>query len=382
MGIDVHVLGTASARPTNRRDVSGSAVKCHDGIAVIDCGEGFQNRFSHQRKMLKQHEKGTTLKPKNVDVLLFTHGHLDHTWGALPWMQTMSLDNRETPLLVLGPSTGPVLDALLSGSELPKDTPPSELARQWRSWHTLGANDSGLTFPTRWVLGDMKENRWVELNAQTGKAAALDSMPQPIGWSSCKIEALQTHHSVPSCAWAIKQVGKRGKFDRLRAAELRLTEEQRMSLARGDDVTLENGDILDANSFRGKSGSGLSVILSGDTAEGAPGLLRTATPTLLVHEATFLESQSDKAAEHLHSTVAGAVRTAQQMKVNHLALTHYSSRIKDLETVSNEVEVGDAHLDVVCLNDGDRLRVGEDGSVSHLVFGQEGWSKRNMSPNR
>ena len=382
MGIDVHVLGTASARPTNRRDVSGSAVKCHDGIAVIDCGEGFQNRFSHQRKMLKQHEKGTTLKPKNVDVLLFTHGHLDHTWGALPWMQTMSLDNRETPLLVLGPSTGPVLDALLSGSELPKDTPPSELARQWRSWHSLGANDSGLTFPTRWVLGDMKENRWVELNAQTGKAAALDSMPQPIGWSSCKIEALQTHHSVPSCAWAIKQVGKRGKFDRLRAAELRLTEEQRMSLARGDDVTLENGDILDANSFRGKSGSGLSVILSGDTAEGAPGLLRTATPTLLVHEATFLESQSDKAAEHLHSTVAGAVRTAQQMKVNHLALTHYSSRIKDLETVSNEVEVGDAHLDVVCLNDGDRLRVGEDGSVSHLVFGQEGWSKRNMSPNR
>ena len=382
MGIDVHVLGTASARPTNRRDVSGSAVKCHDGIAVIDCGEGFQNRFSHQRKMLKQHEKGTTLKPKNVDVLLFTHGHLDHTWGALPWMQTMSLDNRETPLLVLGPSTGPVLDALLSGSELPKDTPPSELARQWRSWHSLGANDSGLTFPTRWVLGDMKENRWVELNAQTGKAAALDSMPQPIGWSSCKIEALQTHHSVPSCAWAIKQVGKRGKFDRLRAAELRLTEEQRMSLARGDDVTLENGDILDANSFRGKSGSGLSVILSGDTAEGAPGLLRTATPTLLVHEATFLESQSDKAAEHLHSTVAGAVRTAQQMKVNHLALTHYSSRIKDLETVSNEVDVGDAHLDVVCLNDGDRLRVGEDGSVSHLVFGQEGWSKRNMSPNR
>jgi len=382
MGIDVHVLGTASARPTNRRDVSGSAVKCHDGIAVIDCGEGFQNRFSHQRKMLKQHEKGTTLKPRNVDVLLFTHGHLDHTWGALPWMQTMSLDNRETPLLVLGPSTGAVLDALLSGSELPKDTPPSELARQWRSWHSLGANDSGLTFPTRWVLGDMKENRWVELNAQTGKAAALDSMPQPIGWSSCKIEALQTHHSVPSCAWAIKQVGKRGKFDRLRAAELRLTEEQRMSLARGDDVTLENGDLLDANSFRGKSGSGLSVILSGDTAEGAPGLLRTATPTLLVHEATFLESQSDKAAEHLHSTVAGAVRTAQQMKVNHLALTHYSSRIKDLETVSNEVDVGDAHLDVVCLNDGDRLRVGEDGSVSHLVFGQEGWSKRNMSPNR
>jgi len=382
MGFDVHVLGTASARPTNHRDVSGSAVKCPDGIAVIDCGEGFQSRFSHQRKMLKEHEKGTTLKPRNVGVLLFTHGHLDHTWGALPWMQTMSLDNREQPLLIIGPSSDGVLEALLNGDKLPPDTHSSDLARQWQAWHSLGANTTGLSFQTRWVLGNMNADRWIELDSQTGKAAELKSMPQPIGWDSCKVKAWPTHHSVPSYAWSIEQVGKRGKFDRLRAAELRLNEQQRKSLSNGEDVTLENGTLLSADSFRGQPGKSLSVILSGDTAEAAPGLLKAPTPTLLVHEATFLEAQQDKADQHLHSTIAGAVRTAQQMGVEHLALTHYSSRIKELSTVGGEVETGDSPLQVVALSDGDRLRVDEGGSVSHLAFHGEGWDFRNMTPNR
>jgi len=382
MGFDVHILGTASARPTNRRDVSGSAVKCPDGIAVIDCGEGFQSRFSHQRKMLKQYEKGTTLKPGNVDVLLFTHGHLDHTWGALPWMQTMSLDNREHPLLIIGPTSKDVLDALLNNAELPSDAHPCELSRQWQSWHALGANDSGLSFQTRWILGDVAANRWIELDSQTGKAVELDGMPQPKGWNSCKVRAWTTHHSVPSCAWSIEQAGKRGKFDRLRAAELRLNEQQRKQLSNGEDVTLEDGTHLDAKSFRGQSGEGLSIIISGDTAEAAPGLLQAPTPTLLIHEATFLEAQQDKAEQHLHSTIGGAVRTAQQMGVEQLALTHYSSRIKGLDMVDSEIDTGDSILQVFTLNDGDRLRVDEDGTVSHLVSSGEGWNKRNKTPNR
>ena len=382
MGFDVHVLGTASARPTNRRDVSGSAVKGPDGIAVIDCGEGFQSRFSHQRKMLKQHEKGTTLKPRNVDVLLFTHGHLDHTWGALPWMQTMSLDNRDKPLLIIGPTSAGVLDALLNNEKLPMDTHPSDLARQWQSWHSLGANSDGLSFETRWILGCVDAKRWIELDSQTGTAVALDGMPQPKGWNSCKVKPWPTHHSVPSYAWSIEQVEKRGKFDRLRAAELRLDEGQRKRLSSGQDVTLENGTILAAESFRSQPGKALSVILSGDTAEAAPGLLQAPTPTLLVHEATFLEAQQDKADEHLHSTIGGAVRTAQQMGVEHLALTHYSSRIKELGTVGSEVETGNSPLQVVALSDGDRLRVDDDGSVKHLAFHEDGWDWRNMAPNR
>ena len=102
MTLEVHILGTSSARPTSIRQVSGSLISCRDGIAVIDAGEGFQSRFATQRKRMKSFET-YNLRSSKVDVLCLTHGHLDHTWGVLPWLQSMALDNRNQPLLVIGP---------------------------------------------------------------------------------------------------------------------------------------------------------------------------------------------------------------------------------------------------------------------------------------
>ena len=48
--MELHILGTSSARPTGSRQVSGSLVQCEDGIMVIDAGEGFQTRYAMQRK--------------------------------------------------------------------------------------------------------------------------------------------------------------------------------------------------------------------------------------------------------------------------------------------------------------------------------------------
>ena len=113
MRMELHILGTSSARPTGRRQVSGSLVQCEDGIMVIDAGEGFQTRYALQRKRLKLHDKGNTLRASRIDVICLTHGHLDHTWGVLPWMHTMALDKREQPILVVGPTSPDVFDALL-----------------------------------------------------------------------------------------------------------------------------------------------------------------------------------------------------------------------------------------------------------------------------
>ena len=117
MSIEVHILGTSSARPTSIRQVSGNLISCHDGIVVVDAGEGFQTRFFEQRKRMKQYDK-YHLKPSKVSALCLTHGHLDHTWGVLPWLQSLALDNRHQPLLVLGPTTSQVIDALLSEQPL------------------------------------------------------------------------------------------------------------------------------------------------------------------------------------------------------------------------------------------------------------------------
>ena len=380
MASDVHVLGTASARPTPDRAVSGSLVKGPDGIAVIDAGEGFQTRYARQRRRLKKHASGETLKPSSVNVLAFTHGHLDHTWGALPWLQSMDLERRQQPLLVLGPTSAAALDALLEDTPLPDAVPPADLARQWLAWFALGGN--GLTFPIRWVLGDVNADRWVELDPQTGEAVPLEGMPQPEGWTNSTLMPVATAHTVPSCGWMVQQHATAGKFDRARADDLGLTTKERAQLARGENIARDNGELLEAVWFRGGKRAPVSVLISGDTASRPTAWDDDVAPTLLIHESTFLNEQQDKADQHQHSTAAGAVASARAVGASCLALTHYSNRIKSSKTAKDEAsDVADG-LPVVALNDNDRLVVDDLGSVHHLVWSGDGWSSLNIKPNR
>ena len=101
-----------------------------------------------------------------------------------------------------------------------------------------------------------------------------------------------------------------------------------------------------------------------------------------MHEATFLEEQHEKAKEHLHSTAKGAVRSAHYLQAEVLALTHYSSRIKSSRHALDEALQEADDLPVVALGDGDRLLVGDGGSVTHLIRNEGGWQEASIVPNR
>jgi ribonuclease Z len=375
MSFDIHILGTSSARPTGSRQVSGSIVVCDEGIAVVDAGEGFQSRFAVQRRRMKQFGDAQ-IKVGRVDVLCLTHGHLDHTWGVLPWLHTLSLDKRTKPLLIIGPTSGEVLDSLLSDSDLPKDISNSDLILQWRSWHQLGGTTDQLGFPVRWILGDVENDRWVELLPDNESILELDKMPQPHGWSANKIIALPTTHTIPSCAWHFSSKGKKGKFNRLRAAELKLTETQRAGLAKGVDQTLEDGKVLSAEEFRSPDSDVISVVLSGDTSEMSKGITSLEHCNVLVHESTFLDEWKDHATKFLHSTASGAARTAKSSGARHLVLTHFGARIKGTEDLLSQAreQLEGSLISLSAASDGDRIQVSNSGNVSHHYWVEQGWS--------
>ncbi len=357
MTLEVHVLGTSSARPAQGRSVSGSVIETPNGFFVVDCGEGFQNRLVNHKSEMKQFG-GRRLKVSRVAAILLTHGHLDHTWGVLPWLQTMALDGRNEKITIIGPTSVDVIDALL-GKDVEPLVPPSDLVIQYDMWMDLGANSESLGYELEWILGDGE--RWVNMNI--GKQVDL---PQPV--KQVEISAHMTQHSVPSCAWKISSKPKQGKFNRELAKDLPV--EVKKKLAAGSDV--EHGDkLLLAKDYRADSTDGQSVIISGDTAEQAI----DTTCDLLIHEATFLNSHSDIANEHLHSTAAGAARTAVECNSKHLALTHYSARLDTHESSLNEAR--EIHSSVVALSDGDRLILNEDNSLTHLVKSESGWFQQS-----
>jgi len=71
---------------------------------------------------------------------------------------------------------------------------------------------------------------------------------------------------------------------------------------------------------------GRRVVFSGDTRPCAATLEASAAADLLVHEATFLDEEAQRARETGHSTSAEAARLAAEAQVAMLALTHLSTR--------------------------------------------------------
>jgi ribonuclease BN (tRNA processing enzyme) len=153
-------------------------------------------------------------------------------------------------------------------------------------------------------------------------------------------------------------------------------------LARGEDVQAADGSTLEAAWFRGGERAAISVLISGDTESKPPAWVADVSPTVLIHEATFLDEQQAKAEEHQHSTATGAAASARAVGASVLALTHYSNRIKSSNKVQGEAEKVADGMPVVALNDNDRLVVDDGGGVDHLVWTKEGWTLASIAPNR
>ena len=380
--LDLHVLGTSSARPTTERAVSGSIVRTEEGLVVLDPGEGFQDRFAAARRHLRTVPGEPRLRSRRVGAVLLSHGHLDHTWGLLPWMQSSGLDGRTEPLEVAGPVAPSTLDFLeangLNGG-LPEEVPTADVLRQVLVWRGLGATGDRLGFPVRWRLGDAASGRWVGIEDDGSLRFGLDARWSPLGWAQHTLVPLVSSHSVPSCGWRVEREAGQGRVDLAQVEALSLHEDERFRLFREGHLDREGGRIA-LDDLRAEGPPALSLVVSGDTA--APGLHGPPTD-LLVHEATFLDSEQDKADAHLHSTASGAAQTAMAIGARALALTHFSARISDASASLAEARtVLSGQLPCTTLQDGDRLRVVADGAVEHHRRRAEGWTVTRLAESR
>jgi ribonuclease Z len=114
---------------------------------------------------------------------------------------------------------------------------------------------------------------------------------------------------------------------------------ERGLLQHGEAVTLPDGRVIAPAQVLGAARPGRTVVLSGDTAPVQSVVDAAAGADLLVHEATFLDDDVERARETDHSTARGAAGVARDAGVKLLALTHISSRYfgGDVEREAREV---------------------------------------------
>ena len=271
MDLSVLFLGTAASVPTAQRGTAGALLRRAGDRILVDCGEGTQRQFLRS---------GVGLV--DVDEILLTHYHADHFLGLPGMLKTFGLRGREAPLAIYGP---PGLGDLMSS-----------LAPVFGR------------LPYRLDMVELERGDW-------------------IGHDGYRIESLPTDHGVPSVGYALIEEVRPGRFELEAARGLGVPEGPLFgALQRGEDVTLDDGRVVRAADVVGPARPGRRIVFSGDTRP-CPAMVEAAAGAdLLVHEATFLDEEAERARATGHSTAGQAAHIAAEAQVTMLALTHLSTR--------------------------------------------------------
>jgi ribonuclease Z len=265
MDLSLFFAGTAGSVPTARRGLPAVLLRRGGDRLLFDCGEGTQ------RQLLR------TVGLPDVQAVFLTHHHADH-WLGLPGMlKSFDLRDRDAPLTVYGPpGTGDLMRAM-----------------------RLVYGRLGYPFAV------------VELEA--GETVRYDGY---------EVGAFNVRHRSHAFGYAIVEDARPGRFDAELATEL--------GVPFGPDFgRLQRGETVNGvrpEQVVGPERPGRKIVLSGDTAPCDMVRFAAHEADLLVHEATFMEEERERAMQTGHSTARQAAEVATAAGVKLLALTHLSTR--------------------------------------------------------
>src|SRR3989440_9392991 len=278
MDLDLVFLGTAGSMPTAQRAPAALLVRRGGDRLLFDCAEGTQ------RQLLRSSVGLIELREVFV-----THFHADHVLGLPGMLKSFSLRGRELPVTVYGPQG---LRDLFAG--------------------------------LRRVIGKLTYAlELVELRPG-------DALERP----GYRLEAFQARHGVSALGYLLAEEARPGRFEVEAADALGVPNgPPRGTLQRGEAVSLPDGRTVTPDQVLGPPHRGRRVVLTGDTAPSEVVTAAARRADVLVHEATFLEEERDRARETAHSTAADAAEAALAADVTLLALTHLSSRYHPADVV-------------------------------------------------
>lgn len=267
---DVLFLGTGASVPSREKSLSCVAVKQGKTISLFDCGEGSQRQLMISPWSFMK-----------VDNIFITHIHGDHILGLPGLLQTMSISGRNKPLNVYGPKG--FRDALISMM-----------------------NSSDGTVEYELIVNELEGGESLDFGQFT-------------------VTAFLTEHNIASVGYLYREADRPGVFDKEKAISLGLSPGAEFSqLQNGKNVKGVSPDQV-----IGPARPGCSMVYTGDTVPCEGVAAASEGVDLLVHEATYLESEIELSRSHFHSTAKAAAETARDCKVRMLALIHISNRYGD-----------------------------------------------------
>lgn len=284
--IKVTVLGRASAKPTVTSHPSAQIVNVNEQYYLVDAGEGTQQQMFRRG-----------INPLKLRAVFISHLHGDHVFGLFPLLSTMGLCGRQMPLKVFAPRP---FDEMLE-------------------FH-LKYFDEHLPYQVEWVEVDTTkhccifENRSVEV------------------WS------VPLRHKIPCAGFHFKERSPELNVHKFKIEKYSLSIAQIVAAKRGEDITLEDGTVIENSELTYLPFTPKSYAYLSDTSRSAVAARRIKGVDLLYHEATYTKEFARDAKERGHSTAADAAQIAVAAEAKALIIGHFSSRYKSPEALLAEAK--------------------------------------------
>ncbi|MBO5921022.1 MAG: ribonuclease Z [Bacteroidaceae bacterium] len=281
---EIHILGCGSALPTTRHNASSQVIRIGNKQFMIDCGEGTQLQLRRNH-----------IHFSFINHIFISHLHGDHSFGLIGLISTFGLLGRTAPLHIYA-------DAMLEKVMKPQLDFYCKDIKYPLFFHSIDASKHSVIYEDNTIT----------------------------------VETLPLNHRMPCCGFLFREKPKRRHLIGDVANFYNIPIYQRQSIKDGADYTTPDGTVIPNSKLTREADPSRSYAYCSDTRPCPQicGYLKDVD--LLYHEATFAESEKERAKVTHHSTAKEAAEIALTAGVKRLLLGHYSSRYDDEKQLQSE----------------------------------------------
>lgn len=284
----VKILGCYAATPRTITNPTSQVLEIKSHMFLVDCGEGTQVQ-------LRKHK----IKFSQIEHIFISHLHGDHFFGLIGLISTFMLLGREKDLHVYGPKG--IKEAILLLLKLGNAYTSYNLF-----FHELTSKESEVIYEDEKV----------------------------------KVTTIPLKHRVYTNGYLFEEKNKERKLNIDAILNYDIEKVYYNKIKYGGDITLDDGRIIPNAELSFDPVMAKSYAFCSDTIYNEDIIPIIKNVTVLYHESTFLETESQLAEKTMHTTAKQAANIAKLAEVKNLLLGHYSTRYGNIElfrTEANEI---------------------------------------------
>ncbi|MCK5168818.1 MAG: ribonuclease Z [Bacteroidales bacterium] len=284
MTFELTILGSSSAVPTSKRNLTAHVLNVHERFFLIDCGEGTQIQIRKNK-----------IRFGKINHIFISHLHGDHIFGLFGLISTFNLLNRDKDLHIY---SHPELESILSRHiEYFERTISFKIV-----YHHLKPKKNEIIYEDEKVI----------------------------------VETIPNKHRVPACGFKFTEKRHLRNLRKNVVEKYVIPISKIRSVQEGDDFINDNNEIITNEKLTLPPYNTRSYAYCTDTAYSEKIIPLIKDVDLLFHEATFGMDMKHLAKTTYHSTSEDAALIAKKANIGKLIIGHFSARYKDVGIIINE----------------------------------------------